>query len=177
MTADTTRRQLLAGGAALGWFCINGSWLQATPAQAQADGFAPQHLSVAQCSAMNVIADALVPGAHVAGIAAYIDSQLSAKNDSLLLVKYLGVPTTAQSGFYRPALDSCIRLLAADGMTPQLALTAMGEDAVSDWQGPPASFFSFVLRADALDVVYGTEQGFARLDIPYRAHITPKKPW
>ncbi|HZD53494.1 MAG TPA: gluconate 2-dehydrogenase subunit 3 family protein, partial [Woeseiaceae bacterium] len=42
---------------------------------------------------------------------------------------------------------------------------------------PPAPFFYFVLRNDALDVTYGTTKGFEDLGIPYRAHIPPPSPW
>ena len=46
-----------------------------------------------------------------------------------------------------------------------------------DWSGPPASYVMFLLRADALDVVYGTQAGFAKLGIPYSAHILPEANW
>ena len=45
---------------------------------------------------------------------------------------------------------------------------------------PPAtcsSYVLFVLRADALDVTYGTPEGFEALGIPYMAHIMPETPW
>ncbi len=48
---------------------------------------------------------------------------------------------------------------------------------LTDWMGPPASYAFFVLRADALDVAYGTPEGFATLDIPYAAHIHPEPVW
>jgi hypothetical protein len=53
----------------------------------------------------------------------------------------------------------------------------MATDAVTDWAGPPASYAFFVLRADALDVTYGTPEGFSTLDIPYSAHIQPEAYW
>jgi len=34
-----------------------------------------------------------------------------------------------------------------------------------------------VLRSDAVDVVYGTMDGYAALGIPYRPHIAPSKRW
>ena len=40
-----------------------------------------------------------------------------------------------------------------------------------------ASYVLFVLRADALDVTYGTPEGFDALGIPYMAHIMPETPW
>jgi len=53
----------------------------------------------------------------------------------------------------------------------------MAADSLSDWVGPPASYVLFVLRADALDVTYGTPEGFENLGIPYMAHIMPEQPW
>jgi hypothetical protein len=45
------------------------------------------------------------------------------------------------------------------------------------WHDPPPPFFYFVSRADAVDVVYGTLEGFRRLRVPYLAHIRPTEPW
>ena len=38
-------------------------------------------------------------------------------------------------------------------------------------------FFYFVLRNDAVDVVYGTKDGIESLGIPYMAHIEPPSRW
>ena len=46
-----------------------------------------------------------------------------------------------------------------------------------DWDGPPAPLFYFVTRNDAVDVYYGTLEGFARLQVPYMAHILPPERW
>ena len=53
----------------------------------------------------------------------------------------------------------------------------MGAGTIDAWRGPPAAFFLFVLRMDAIDVVYGTQDGFDRLDLPYMAHIAPPARW
>ena len=45
------------------------------------------------------------------------------------------------------------------------------------WSGPPSPFFYFVSRGDAVDVTYGTVEGFERLGIPYMPHIVPIKRW
>lgn len=177
MALATTRRRLLTGGAALSWFLVNGSWLHISAAQARAAGFSPQTLTGEQCETLEVLADELVPGARDAGIAPFIDSQLTAGDASLLIAKYLGVPPEQQLGFYQAALDSGTRLLATQDLSAAFAIELMGKDEVLNWQGAPASFFSFVLRADALDAVYGTEHGFEQLGIPYRAHISPQEPW
>jgi hypothetical protein len=34
-----------------------------------------------------------------------------------------------------------------------------------------------ILRSDAVDVVYGTMDGYANLGIPYMPHIAPSKRW
>jgi hypothetical protein len=45
------------------------------------------------------------------------------------------------------------------------------------WAAAPAPFFYFVLRADAVDIAYGTRAGFERLGVPYMAHIEPAGDW
>ena len=174
---DLTRRQTLAGGTALGWFLVSGSWVKIAPAQAVEMGFEPQSLSRGQCQTLEMLAESVVPGASLAGIAAYVDSQLSAGANSLLMGKYVGVTTDQQLGFYTAALDAASNALNRPGASVDAVVRAMANDSVADWQGPPASFFFFLLRADALDVTYGTGRGFAELGIPYMAHITPEEPW
>ncbi len=54
---------------------------------------------------------------------------------------------------------------------------AMGGGDLPGWSGPPAPLVYFVVRSDALDVVYGTEDGVQRLGIPYLPHIAPAQLW
>ena len=53
----------------------------------------------------------------------------------------------------------------------------MRQNKVEDWKGRPAALAYAVLRADAVDVVYGTMEGYEALGIPYMAHIAPEKRW
>jgi Gluconate 2-dehydrogenase subunit 3 len=53
----------------------------------------------------------------------------------------------------------------------------MRQNKVDGWQGPPAPFVYTILRSDAVDVVYGTMEGYEMLGIPYQAHIVPEKRW
>ncbi len=53
----------------------------------------------------------------------------------------------------------------------------MRQNKVAGWQGPPGPFVYLVLRSDAVDVVYGTMDGYAALGIPYMPHIAPEKRW
>jgi len=176
MPAPLGRRQLLARSGAAGLFAVSGQWLWLTPSEAKTRGFEPQILTRDQCNALSTLGDALVPGASDAGIAAYIDLQLQAGEDSLLIGKYLGVDTSAQTDFYRAAADNVITLTDGNSSMPSF-IADMAADSLSEWVGPPASYMLFVLRADALDVTYGTPGGFENLGIPYMAHIMPEQSW
>jgi len=145
-------------------------------------------LDTAEVTTLESLAEALVPGAREAGIAHFIDRQLVVPpRDSMLMLKYLGVEPDGFPAFYRAGLAAVDSLASADGngtTWPQLdasrreaLLAAMAADRAESWNGPPSSFFLFVVRSDACDVVYGTEQGFTRLGIPYMAHIEPPQPW
>jgi len=170
------RREVLAtGGAALFGFLVAGRRTWATPGEAVQQGFTPEVLHPAQVAALQTLGDALVPGAAAAGVGAYVDAQLAAGDQSMLMAKYVGVPVEQQAGFYGAALDAVHQAL--EGLTAASLTAAMAGDAVPDWQGPPASYVFFVLRADALDARYGTQQGFADLAIPYSAHILPETAW
>ena len=176
MPASLSRRHLMARSTAAGLFLVAGQWLWLTPQEAEAKAFEPQILTRDQCKALAKLADTLVPGAAAAGFAAYIDLQLQAGDASLLIGKYLGVDTTAQTGFYQSAADNLIAL-KNDTTSYQLLVEGMASDNLTEWMGPPASYVLFVLRADALDVTYGTPEGFESLGIPYMAHIMPETPW
>ena len=54
---------------------------------------------------------------------------------------------------------------------------AMRQNKVQGWQGPGGSFVYLLLRSDAVDVVYGTMEGYEALGIPYMPHIAPDKRW
>ena len=151
MPESLTRRHLLARGTAAGFFMIAGQWVWLTPREAEAREFEPQILSPEQCNALSILGDALVPGAATAGLAAYIDLQLQAGDESLLIGKYLGVDTSAQTSFYRAAADNVIAMID-EHTSMQTVITGMADDTLTGWAGPPASYVLFVLRADALEI-------------------------
>ena len=97
------------------------------------------------------------------------------------MIRYLGVEAPF-NGFYTSGLDALNRIARARGAEDFASLAAAdrtllaGEIAsgkVAEWSGPPAPFWYFVVRSDAIDVVYGTREGFKRLGVPYMAHIEP----
>ena len=53
----------------------------------------------------------------------------------------------------------------------------MRQNKIEGWKGPPGAFVYFLFRSDAVDVVYGTMEGYAKLGVPYMPHIAPTKSW
>jgi Gluconate 2-dehydrogenase subunit 3 len=165
-----------------------GLWLQA-PGAANAAAATPyklRTLTPAERVTLDALGETLLPGAAAAGISAYIDSQLTlSAAEQTLMIKYLGVPPPF-AGFYQSGLKvldefavaKSRRRFAALIPTARLELVqAIGAGAPASWSGPPAELFHFVLRNDALDVMYGTRRGFASLGVPYMAHILPPTAW
>jgi hypothetical protein len=147
---------------------------------------APHSLTDENFATLEAIGEVLLPGSAHEGIASYIDYQLSLpEGRSLLILRYLGVrPPFAE--FYRTGLvgvEAAAKrhfgrpfnmLSAADS---QALVAQISSGTLAAWNGPPAALFYFVLRSDAVDVVYGTQAGFQKLAVPYMAHIVPPSRW
>ncbi|MBT8078280.1 MAG: gluconate 2-dehydrogenase subunit 3 family protein [Gammaproteobacteria bacterium] len=182
-----SRRQFLRqGGVGLLAFTVGGCTQEMTPQEARRRGAALQVLSETEVAGLERLGETLLPGSAERGLAQYIDHQLAANpEDSMLMIKYLGVPRPF-APFYSGGLaaasvaamqlyDTELAKLTDEQSNALAGRIASGE--LDDWQGPPSPFFYFVLRADAVDVVYGGERGFADLGIPYAAHIAPPSRW
>lgn len=185
MTSD--RRQFLRTSGLILGFTASGALLRLSPAEARARQLPLALLGGAEAATLESLAEALVPGAREAGIAHFIDQQLAAPaEDNLLMLKYLGIAPRDQDAFYRTALGSVEALCQAcfnsrctelsQAQTEEL-LTLLAADDTPGWQGAPASFFFFVLRSDAADVVYGTASGIERTGMPLMTHIQPETEW
>jgi Gluconate 2-dehydrogenase subunit 3 len=191
--ANVTRRSALLGsGVGLGLlaFAYEGGILWRTPGEARADKVALKSLTTTEVTTIEAFGEALVPGAREAGISHYVDHHISnAPADSLLMLRYLDVPPPYLD-FYRPGLAALERFARATkgqdfaGLSPDKAFDVVRAisnpdpaAAPKDWTGPPASLFYFAVRADAIDVVYGTEAAAEKLGLPYMAHILPETPW
>ncbi len=181
MTKISRRNFLQTSGITISCL-VAGKVVALSPAQAYARELPYKTLNLTEVATIEALAEAIVPGATEAGISHYIDSQLSVEpEDTLLMVKYLVPPPF--NGFYQASLASADSMRGDKewGELDKEQMTAMvgkiATDAVTDWQGPPASFFYFIFRSDAVDVVYGTELGSKELGIPYRAHIMPSTNW
>lgn len=184
--ATTSRRSFLKASSLVFSYTVAGVSMQLTPAAARAADAELRLLSRTDAEVLETIAESICPGARRAGIAHFLDSQLAVEpTESLLMLRYLGVAAPYED-FYLAAINSLKVALGVDEKTSISTIESakiaqliaqLGTDKVADWAGPPASFFYFVLRSDAVDVTYGTEAGFADLGIPYLAHISPPTPW
>ena len=181
MSVELTRRQALLGAAALS---MVGAGALFEPRVARATGTSLKTLTTAEAAALESLGETLLPGAAEAGIAHFVDHQL-AQAEPLLTLRYVDFPM-APTLFYRAglaALDALARtshgevFAALDSHSRSALVTTLAGGQTPDWQGPPGPLFYFIARSDALDVVYGTEAGFARLDVPYQAHIAPSQAW
>jgi len=167
-------------------FCIGGCEIELSPAEAKQKAIPFQVLNPDEVRTLEALGEILLPGSKGLGLAWFIDHQLNASpQDQLLMIKYLGVDAP-YSPFYSSgltALDAAANSSFGTGfadLEPQQGVQLVGQMAQANpdgWSGPPAPFFYFVLRNDALDVVYGTKAGFERLGIPYMAHIEPPSRW
>ena len=139
-----------------------------------------------QGDTIEALGETLVPTARESGIAHFIDQQLSVPpQEALLQARLLNIrPPFAD--FYRTALKTIdersrkifgrdfAQLSAAD---QHEFVDRMRQNKVEDWTGPSGALVYAALRADAVDVVYGTMEGYEALGIPYMPHIPPEKRW
>jgi Gluconate 2-dehydrogenase subunit 3 len=184
----SANRRLVMKGAALGAlaYTVGGAEVLLSPREAYAQDVPLKVLTADERAALEALGETLLPGAKDAGRAHYVDQQLSVPaGEALLVARALGV-MPPYANFYRAGLAG---LDAASQKTHGTKFAALTQEKKNDfveqfrqkvpdgWGGPPSPFFYFVSRADAVDVFYGTVEGFERLGVPYMPHIAPLKRW
>ena len=175
-------------GATLGAlaFTVGGVEVIMAPGEARARNVPFRLLDAHQGDTIEALGETLVPQAREAGIAHFIDQQLSVPpGEALLQARILNIrPPFAE--FYRTAIktidDRSRKIFGHDFAQLSVAdqrefVDRMGQNKVEDWTGPPGALVYAVLRSDAVDVVYGTMEGYEALGIPYMPHIPPEKRW
>ena len=166
-------------------FTVAGTTLLLTPAQAHARAIPLRQLAREQALALERLGETILPGSAQHGLTHFIDHQLAVSpNDSLLIAKYFRVPPPylhfyaggvsaagqlAQNIFSRPLVD-----LDEQQMTALVGEMSAPGRKVVDFD---LLLFYLCLRSAAVDVVYGTPQGFRRLNVPYMEHILPPEGW
>src|SRR5207245_9807641 len=132
------------------------------------------------------LGEAVGPGALQTVRTQVVDQQISTPGEEALLEARVLNVRPPYANFYRAALGAVERASQAINGQPFADLSQaeqrslvdnMRQNKVDGWQGPPGSFVYLVLRSDAVDVVYGTMEGYASLGIPYMPHIAPTKRW
>jgi hypothetical protein len=181
-------RRAFVKGAAIGAlaFTIGDTEVLLTPRQARAQSVPLRTLKAEEAAALEAMGETLAPGAKAAGIVNFVDQQISGPADEALLQARILNVRPPYANFYRGALR------AVDGASDKVHgkkfaqlspdqqrdfVNLMRQNKIDGWQGPPGPFVYGVLRSDAVDVVYGTVEGYEALGVPYMAHITPAKRW
>src|SRR3954468_24313953 len=184
----TMQRRAFVKGAALGAlaFTVGGAEVLLTPGEARSRGVPFRLLKAQEADTIEALGETLVPGARSAGIAHFIDQQLSVPAEEALLEARIMNVRTPYANFYRAAIRAVYRASQtlhgrklADLSTVEQRdfVNLMRQNKIDGWQGPAGGFVYFLLRMDAVDVVYGTVEGYEALGIPYMAHIAPEKRW
>jgi hypothetical protein len=186
---EKIERRAFMRGAGLGAlaFTLGGAEVLLTPREARAQNIAFRTLNAAEVETLEALGEALVPGAREAGVSHFVDQQISIPaEEALLELRILNV-RPPYANFYRAALGAVDRAsqaknggrrFAALGAAEQHGfIDTMRQNKIDGWQGPAGGFVYTALRNDAIDVVYGTMDGYAALGVPYMPHIAPTKRW
>jgi hypothetical protein len=186
---DQLERRQFMQGAALGAlaFTVGGAEVLLTPRAARAQGVPLRTLRPEEAETLEALCETLVPGARQAGIAHFVDQQLSVPPEEALLEARILNVRPPYANFYRAAIGAIERACQAHNGGKRFAqlgaaeqhdfVDRMRQNKIDGWQGPAGAFVYLVTRSDAVDAVYATMEGYAALDIPYMAHIAPTKRW
>jgi hypothetical protein len=185
---DQIERRAFMKGAGLGAlaFTVGGAKMMLTAGEARAQGVPFRLLKGPEAETIEALGETLVPGARKAGIAHFIDHQISVPPEEALLQARIFNVRPPFANFYRAAIGAVDRgsqkMFGRDftqlPTTEQRELVnLMRQNKIEEWTGPRGPFVYTILRTDAVDVVYGTMEGYAALGIPYQAHIVPERRW
>jgi hypothetical protein len=185
---DAMERRVFLKGASMGvlTFTVAGIDTLMTPGEARARAVPYRLLSGEEAETLEALGETLVPGAREAGVAHFIDQQVSGPPGEALLEARIVNVKPPFVNFYRAAIGGVDKASTARSGKRFAALSAseqhdfidqLRQNKIDGWQGPPAGLTYFVLRSDAVDVVYGTMEGYESLGVPYMPHIAPDKRW
>jgi hypothetical protein len=185
---DRTKRRDFMRGTAIGAlaFTVGGVRVFLTARDARAQGVPFRLLKANEAETIEALGETLLPGARAAGISHFIDQQISVPPEEALLEARILNVKPPYANFYRAAIGaidkasqarSGRRFAQLDFIEQREFVDLMRQNKLDAWQGPPGPFVYLVTRSDAVDVVYGTVEGYEALGIPYMAHIAPEKRW
>src|SRR3989475_12979229 len=156
-------RRDFMGGAAVGAlaFTVGGAKVLLTAREARAQGVTFRLLNANEAETLESLGETLVPGARAAGVAHFIDQQLSVPAEEALLEARILNVRPPYANFYRAAIGAIDRVSEAlEGRrfaqlnTPSQRefVDLMRQGKLDGRQGPPGPFIYFVTRSDAVDV-------------------------
>jgi hypothetical protein len=186
MELPTTRKVFLIHTASAGTaLAVGGGVAEAhrvRPRPRRRAASAESRLTLSETLTLAAWCDRLAPGARAAGVGDFVNAQLAKHpDDALLGIRYFGWPPPWRP-FYRDGIAALDDASAGAFGVPFRRLSGPQADELHarllagevEW-GAAAPFFLFYLvtRSDAVDVVYGTPRGYARIGVPY----VPNAPW
>jgi hypothetical protein len=185
---ESIGRRGFVKGATLGAlaFSVGGVEVLMTPIEARARNVPFRLLDGHQGETLEALGETLVPRAREAGIAHYIDQQISVPPEQSLLQARIFNFRPPFADFYRSTIvtvDQTSKKMFGQEFAQLSAkdqrefVDRMRQNKIEDWKGRPSGLTYAVLRSDAVDVVYGTMEGYEALGIPYMPHIAPEKRW
>lgn len=181
------RRSFLAGsGLGIAAIGLGGATLLLSPREALARGLPLRALTAPEARTLAALGEVLLPGAEAAGLVPYVDSQLAtAQSECLLAVRYADLvpPYAALYRRWLQAVESASVAMHGEAFPALEAAAArdlaagLRDGSLTGWEAPDALACYSALRSDAVDVVYGTPEGSARLGLPYQEHVAPPEDW
>jgi Gluconate 2-dehydrogenase subunit 3 len=185
---DALERRVFLKGASMGLlaFTVGGAEMLMTPGEARARSVPFRLLNADEAEMLEALGETLLPGAREAGVAHFIDQQVSVTPEEALLEARIVNIKPPFINFYRAAIGGIDKASNARSGKRFAALSVaeqhdfidqLRQNKIEGWQGPPAGLVYFVLRSDSVDVVYGTMEGYESLGVPYMPHIAPDKRW
>ena len=176
-----TRRQLMTAATGLITIAARPSFALEVAEELEAGD---RVLSRGERASLDALGEIVLPGASRAGIVRYVERQLKSEAP-LLFLRYLDYTDDCIS-FYRDGLQALDTFSESQygAVFPNLTgtkqtdlVSRLSQASPPGWNGPPSPLFYFVVRNDAVDVYYGTQKGFGKLDMPYLALIPPPRKW
>jgi Gluconate 2-dehydrogenase subunit 3 len=186
---DEIARRSFIKGASVGAlaFTVGGATAMLTPRQARAQGVPFAVLAPGEAQTLETIGDVLAIGARQAGIAHFVDQQLTVPPGHALFALRITEFRPPYVDFYRDTLAGLessaktmhSRKLADFTQAEKLEFVELlSHQEIESWDAKASQALVYsVLRNDAVDVVYGTVEGFERIGVPYLPHILPPRKW
>src|SRR6202000_231875 len=151
---DLQRRVFLKGaGMGLFAFTLGGVEILMSPGEARARGVPFRALNGEEAETLEALGETLLPGAREAGVAHFIDQQVSVTPGEALLEARIVNVKPPFINFYRTAIGAIDKASTARSGKPFAALSAaeqhdfidaLRQNKVERWQGPPAGLVYFV---------------------------------